>query len=132
MGGSRRIGTGHQLAGLTLLAVFSFIASLAHAHTPDIHRRQISPANEPHLIQRAEDTAPYAVYPKDIANKAQTGAVTKLLYDLVPDKKEIYISESPSLGIFFWSAPLTKSQAATVKANPNVSSKGFSVVVCLW
>lgn len=82
------------------------------------------PADRPQLLQRAEEPVLHVIYPKDPANKGQTDAITKLIDGFVVDKTKIYASESKYLGIFFWSAPLTKSQAETVRANSNVSSKG--------
>lgn len=121
MGATRLRQTGRCRLTLLLLGIVALIVARTDALTPVVSRRSLSFTNEPQLSQRAEDPTPYAIYPKDKANKGQTDAITKLLNELVSDKKSIYASESPYLGIIFWSAHLTKAQAATVKANPYVS-----------
>ena len=126
MGGSRSLRTRSCRAALVLTVVIALVASLASARAPAINRRSVLPIYGPHLPLNAEEAVLHVVYPKDPANKSQTDAITKLLNDFVQDEKKIYASESKYLGIFFWSAPLTKSQAAIVKANPNVSRKGSS------
>ena len=123
MGGSHPQRTRSSRAALVLIGVFALAVSLTGARAPAMNWRSNVPADRPQLSQRAEEPTLYVVYPKDPANKSQTDAITKLLDGFVPDKNKIYASESKYLGIFFWSAPLTKAQAATVKADPNVSSK---------
>lgn len=121
MGATRLRQTGRCRLALLLLGIVALIVTQTDALTPLVSRRSLSFTDEPRLSQRAEDPAPYAIYPKDKANKVQTDAITKLLNELVSDKKSIYASESKYLGIIFWSAHLTKAQAATVKGNPYVS-----------
>ena len=114
--------------------------SISHAIVIDITygtnfkfilQNQMSSATEPQTLENAEEIGPYAIYPKDGSNKAQTDAIKKLLSDLIPDRQEgIYCSESPYLGVSFWSARLTKSQAATVEANPNASSIASDPLTC--
>jgi hypothetical protein len=121
MGATRLRQTGRCRLALLLLGIVALIVTQTDALTPLVSRRSLSFTDEPRISQRAEDPAPYAIYPKDKANKVQTDAITKLLNELVSDKKSIYASENQYLGIIFWSARLTKAQAATVKANPYVS-----------
>lgn len=123
MGGTRHRQTERCKFALLLLGVIALVVSLAGARAPVTNRISNPPANGPHISQRAEEPALHVIYPKNRENKSQTDAITKLLDGLVVDKTTIYASESKYLGIFFWSAPLTKSQVATVKANPYVSSQ---------
>lgn len=123
MGGPCHRQTGRCRLALLLLGVIALVVSLAGARAPVTNRISNIPANGPHISQRAEEPALHVIYPKNRENKGQTDAITKLLDGLVVDRATIYASESKYLGIFFWSAPLTKSQVATVKAHPYVSSR---------
>lgn len=68
----------------------------------------------------------HVIYPKDGTNRAQTDRIAKKLREFVAESA-IYTSNTQAMGINFWLAPLTYSQALelTVVLAPEVSPATF-------
>jgi hypothetical protein len=98
---------------LVLLAVVFLIACVVHGSPPAARR-----GGATQLLSR-DETANYAIYPKDTSNKDQATAISKLLDGLVANKADVYVSDTKK-GTFFWAAPLTSANAEKVVKDPNV------------
>jgi hypothetical protein len=102
----------YRLAQVLLALVF-LIACVVHGSPPAARR-----GGATQLLSR-DETANYAIYPKDTSNKDQATAISKLLDGLVANRADIYVSDTKK-GTFFWAAPLTSAKAEKVVKNPNV------------
>ena len=63
---------------------------------------------------------PFVLYPKDGRNQCDTEIVTSSLRATIDDPSTLYISASVHLGVIFWSAEMTYSQAAELATSPLV------------
>ncbi|KAI4195353.1 MAG: hypothetical protein LQ350_007250 [Teloschistes chrysophthalmus] len=77
--------------------------------------------SDPSPTSKRDDTANYAVFPKDNTNKDQATAINNLLKTLVANEKDIYRSGSEKRTSFI-AAPLTAENAKKVEDDPNVSN----------
>ena len=104
------------------LVLLAFIYSLSIIAQRTPYRTGGMENKSPQLPPR-EDTANYAIYPKDTTNKDQAKAINALLQELVTDKSQLYVSDT-SRRTLFWAAPLTSGDAQKVASDPNVSFDG--------
>ncbi|KAL8924380.1 MAG: hypothetical protein Q9172_002727 [Xanthocarpia lactea] len=107
---------------LCLSVVLSLLTSF-WAQADHTHQKGNLPKNALGTRQD-EPTELYSILPKDVTVKSQADAINKLLDEYVSDKTEIYASEvnDDNMWTLFWSAPLTESQADTLKKDPNVGA----------
>ena len=101
--------------------VFSLLINLSlQVDQPDQEKQ---PTSDVQLNQRADEpTELYVIYPKDPTVKSQADAINQLLDQYVSNKTKIYASEcnDHDMWTLFWNAPLTESQAESLKQDPNV------------
>ncbi|KAI4219561.1 MAG: hypothetical protein L6R40_008718 [Gallowayella cf. fulva] len=104
---------------LLLSVLLSLLISLSIQTNP-------TDAQPNHALEgrEVESTYLYVIYPKDVTVKSQADAINETLHRYVMNKTEIYASElnMNNMWTLFWNAPLTQSQADSIKKDPNVGS----------
>ena len=104
----------YQLALATVILTFSL------AFTARGIPHQESAIDSPALFGR-DDTANYAIYPKNTTDQDQAKAIQTLLEDVVSDPTTIYVSSIDNNSrTWFWAVPLTSANAQKVGADSNV------------
>lgn len=105
---------------LLLSVLLSLLISLSIQTNP-------TDAQPNHALEgrEVESTYLYVIYPKDVTVKSQADAINETLHRYVMNKTEIYASElnMNNMWTLFWNAPLTQSQADSIKKDPNVSTR---------
>lgn len=111
-----------QQLALMPLTVISSLVFTTHGVS---HEGSVTDA--PTLFGR-DDTANYAVYPKDTQNEDQATAIYTLLEGMVPDPTTIFNSTTDNGSQhWFWGVPLTSANAEKVKGDSNVRRDNYSL-----
>lgn len=109
-----------QLASMPLTVIFS-LSYIAHGIP-----HGVSVTDTLALFGR-DDTANYAVYPKDTQDEDQATAIYTLLQGVVFDPTKIFNSTTDNGSQhWFWGVPLTSANAEKVKGDSNVSMGSHS------
>ena len=104
----------YQLALATMTLTFSL------AFTASGIPHQESTIDSPKLFGR-DDTANYAIYPKNNTDQDQAKAIQTLLEGVVSDPTTIFVSSIDNNSrTWFWAAPMTSANAQKVGADSNV------------